>query len=178
MRYFVEDIEDQLIATLKAAPGVTDAVQIDVNTEVRPALFTQQSYIDNVLPKPPFIFIEYRGKSTDDKSRDTAGQVYEHTLRFRFYIGGQSLRSKKDIQRQNWGAYQLLRLVYDNIHGKQPLPETLSSVIPNLSGVDSTATEFNCLSPFLEAGGTDETILVNLPSILVYATDYTVRLLA
>lgn len=178
MRYFVEEIEDQLIATINAAPGVVSKVQVEVNTEVRPAMFTTPGYIDNLIPRCPFVFIEYRGKSTDKGDSDSAGQVYTHTLRFRFYCGAQSLKSKKDAQRQTWGAYSLLRLVYDQIHGKQPLPAGLASVIPGLSGDDSTATGFNPQSPFLEAGGSDEGLLVNLPTLVVYATDYTVRLLA
>ena len=179
MRYFVEDIEDQILATLHAVSGLDSVVQIDVNTAVVPQMFTDPGYVKNLIPQLPFVYLQYMGRSTGMMDLDAAAQQYVHQLKFRFFCGAQNLRAVKDAQRGTYGAYGLLRTVFDAIHGRMPIPNTSPAPIVPLSGVPSITSGFSPFSPLKEAGGSDEQLVVNLPgNIVVYQTDYVVRMIA
>ena len=170
MLYKVEDIEDQLIATLKADSDLS-AVRCTVAThagEVNPRMFLDASLLEGFITQLPFIFIQYQGKRVTERS--ATARVYVHNLRFRFYVGCQSLRAKKEGQRS---AYAMLRSVYDDVHGKIPYASATSgSPLPKLTGVEITSASFNGSFPFVEGASEDEKLIVNLPSIVVYQTDY------
>ena len=44
--------------------------------------------------------------------------------------------------------------------------------LPKLTGVEITSASFNGSFPFVEGASEDEKLIVNLPSIVVYQTDY------
>lgn len=173
MRYNVEDIEDQLIATLKQAAGL-EGVTVDTQvSDIDPRVFQIPEYMEGFVRLLPFVLIRYQGRTAEE--RDAMAQYYTHSVKFRLYVGAQSLRVKKEGQRS---AYAMLRSVYDAVHGYWPLGSTVVSTLPRLAGESIKVAGFSAQSPMLEAGGQDEMLIVNLPSIVVYQTDYRIRLMA
>ena len=73
----------------------------------------------------------------------------------------------------------MMAALYDDIHGKviKSTPQYIPGATP-LSGMAITIPEFNALSPFYESGGKDERLIINLPGIVVYASDFSVRVVA
>lgn len=174
MRYYVENIEDQLIATLVAQSGLTSGVQIKTHQgEIDKQMFFDPAYMQGMVRTLPFVYVEYAGRQTMPYDSDETYTDNIHTLRFRFFVGAQSLRSQQEGSRS---AYAMLRAVYDAIHSKLPYYQTGQTGC--LSGTKITVTGFNACSPFYASTSVDELLLINLPSIVIYATEYNVRLLA
>ncbi len=173
MRYSVAEIEDQLITTLRTALGT--GVQVKTHAgDVSFRTFQDPTLLEGFIHQAPFVYVQYQGKEMTD--RDTNFLVAWHRIRFRFYVGAQSLRTGQDRQR---AAYDILATLYDTIHGRWPTPSTIiEASLPRLSGDPTTQGEFNPKTPLVEAGGRDEALIVNLPQIAVYQTDYTVELMA
>ena len=73
----------------------------------------------------------------------------------------------------------MMAALYDDIHGRVPActPQQLSGYMA-LGGIPITIPEFNPLGPFYESGGQDESLVVNLPGIVVYKSDFSVRIVA
>ncbi len=181
MRYNVSDIEDQIMATLKA-DGSLAGVQIQTHAgEISVRTFTEPSLLEGFIALLPFIFVQYQGrvggeslkgfKPTSDKT------VYFHEIRFRLYVGAESLRATQEAQRLS--AYPMLAAIYDDLHGKLPYADIVANY-PNakLSGAKITTTGFNPGTPLMEAGGADEKLVVILPHLVVYQTDYILTLMA
>ena len=178
MRYNVEDIEDQLLATLVTAftTGTPAALTVNIAThagDVNPMMFQSPAYMEGFVSKLPFVFVQYNGR--ERTGSDSPAQINKHRLTFRFYVGAESLRAKKEAARS---AYAMLRTIYDEIHGHWIKGAVVATGLPSLGGTTITTTGFNPLGPFIEAGGRDEMLIVNLPEIVVYQTDYTVELVA
>ncbi len=175
MRYNIEDIEDQLIATLQADAALYPSCQVKTHAgDVNAQLFMNPALMEGFITQLPFVFIQYQGKELAGK--DAQAMLNIHTLRFRLYIGAQSLRAKQESQRS---AYSMLRLVYDDLHGKWPKGTYDGSTLHTLlEGTSIATTGFTPQGPVMEAGGRDEMLIVNLPQIVVYQTDYTIKLLA
>lgn len=175
MRYNVEDIEDQILTTLTAH---CDLTQVNIRThtgEVNARIFLDDQAASEFIALLPFVLVQYQGKRFT--TSDTAGRMYINELTFRFYIGAQNLRSRQEGQRS---AYAMLRAVFDSIHGKVPLstPQQLTGwqqVGGTLEGPAITTTNFNPQTGILAAPGLDERLIVNLPGVVVYATDYIIR---
>ena len=76
-------------------------------------------------------------------------------------------------------AYDMLSAVYDSLHGKFPKAsaQSLAPEVNQLDGTTITTANFNALSPLYETAGESERLIVNIPSIVVYYTDYSIRLL-
>jgi hypothetical protein len=175
MRYRIQDIEDQIIATLQADTANMTGVQIKSHAgEVNARTFLDPSMLEGFVTQLPFVFIQYQGKRAT--LSDTVRGMYVHELRFRLYVGAQSLRVQQEAQRS---CYAILGAVYDDLHGKKPNSAASQlSVLPALSGNPITTDGFNPQTPLMEAGGEDEKLIVNLPQIKVYYTDYVIRVVA
>jgi hypothetical protein len=175
MRYKISEIEDQLIATLRA--DTTNLMGVNVDTfagQVSSQMFYNPEYMQSFLKILPFCLVSYQGRVGNRV--DSAGKDYEHLLTFRFFVGSQSLRSTQEAVR---GCYDILAALYDDVHAKIVLtsPQQLSTYTA-LSGTALSSSGVHPLSPFFEAGGQDERIVVNVPGIVVFSTDYTLRILA
>jgi hypothetical protein len=177
MRYSVADIEDQIIATIKADTTNFSGVMVDTFAgQINSRMFFDPEYMQGFVQLLPFCLVSYQGRVGEKSGMDSAGKYYTHTLTFRIYTGAQSLRASKESAR---ASYTMLAALFDDLHGKVPAVSTRQ--LPGydeLSGTDITTTEFNVLSPLLETGGQDENIVVNLPGIVCYATDFKIRLSA
>jgi hypothetical protein len=175
MDYHVEDLEDQIIATLKANTDLGGMKQIDTHTgEVSERTFLDPAFSDEFQKKLPCILIQYQGRVERDRNEDAL--VYRHELTFRLFHGASAVRSKREAR--VLGIYPMLRATFDSLHGAWPLysGSTLFSAAKILSGVTITTPNFVVLSPLMEAGGQDERLVVNIPGIIVYQTDYTMAL--
>jgi phage gp37-like protein len=177
MRYRVQDIEDQIIATLEADTTNFSAAMVDTYAgQIDARMFLNPEYMQGFIKLLPFALVSYQGRTAQQWDRDSSGKLYVHTLKFRVFVGDKSLRTTQEAAR---GCYNLLAGVYDDLHGK--VPKSTPQFLPGyttLSGTAITTTEFNCLSCLLETGGTDESLVVNLPGIVVYQADFSVRLVA
>ncbi len=175
MRYSVAQIEDQLLATLREdSTNFGDGVLIDTLAgEVNPQMFFNPEMMQGFIKLLPFVLISYQGRTGE---YDSGGENYTHTLTFRFYTGAQSARMVQEASRNN---YDMMAAIYDDIHGKviKSTPQYIPGATP-LSGQPITIPEFNALSPFYESGGKDERLIVNLPRIVVYASDYSTKVVA
>lgn len=174
MRYELEDIETQLISTLQADAGLASVHVRTHAGEVTALTFLDPKEQEGFVHILPFVFVQYQGKSTAQSDKNSTALIYYHTLRFRFFVGAQTLSDKRGGQLT---AYAMLRAVYDALHGKWANGNAQTRS-PLLSGTQITTSGFNPLSPMLEAGGEDERLVVNLPTICVYQTDYTVKVVA
>ena len=185
MLYNVEDIEDQIIATLKASTFLA-SLNADIRThagELTPANFTRIELGEGVIPRVPLVYVQYQGR-TGVPDRDSSGSVYIHTLNFRLFVGAKSLRTTRETQTA--GCYPMLRAVYGALHGRVPLMDPSiqtqrisqawgflqgSATLPN--GIATVG--FNPQSPMLAKGGTDERLVANVNGLCVYLTDYVIR---
>lgn len=173
MRYHVADIEDQIIATLQADSGLSGVNVATHAGQINAQTFLSPDGINEFIANLPFIYVQYQGRIwiTSDAPR----QTFVHEIRFRLYAGAQGLRDKQEAQR---GVYSFLESIYDDLHGRVPkcTPQLLP-VLPVLGGTAITVSGFNIQRPMMEVEGLDERLIVNLPGIVVYSTDYSVRLL-
>lgn len=177
MRYSVAEIEDQILATLQADTANLSGVNIDTFAgQVNAQMFFNPEYMQGFIRLLPFCFVSYQGRVGQRSDRDSSGRIYIHTLTFRIYTGAKSLRATKDSARN---CYDMLAAIFDDLHGKVPASTTqcLPQLTP-LNGTASSVPEFNALSPLLETGGTDESLVVSLPGIVVYSSDFSVKLVA
>jgi hypothetical protein len=144
--------------------------------QVSPQMFSNPEYMQGFVNLLPFCLIAYQGRVGEKANRDSSGKTYIHTLTFRIYNGAKSGRTTQEAVR---GCYDMLAAVFDALHGKVPVtsPQQLPGYTA-LSGTALTSSEATILSPFYETGGKDENIVINLPGIVVYASDFSVRLLA
>ncbi len=178
MRYKVQDIEDQIVATLRA--DTTNFANVTVDTfagQVSPQMFFNPEYMQGFIRSLPFCLVSYQGRTGTKPDRDSSGKTYIHTLKFRLYTGAQSSRASQESQR---ASYDMLAAIFDDLHGKVPAnsgTQKLPGYTP-LSGIAITTSEFTPMGPLYESGGEDETIIVNLPGIVVFQSDYSIRVLA
>lgn len=157
-----------------------DSTSFECNTyagDLSSNLFMLPEFQEGLIKRLPFVFVQYLGRTTAAKDHTSSLQYYEHILTFRLYVGAKSLRTGQEAAR---GAYDLLAIVYDRLHGKVPYMSS-GQVFPNLpalEGVPITTSQFNPLTVLAETGGADEKLVVNLPSIKVYQTDFRLKLSA
>lgn len=177
MRYSVAEIEDQIIATLQAdTANFSDVMVHTFAGQVNSQMFFNPEYMQGFVAILPFCLVSYQGRIGSKSDRDSSGKTYIHTLTFRIFTGAKALRKTQEAVRS---AYDMLAAIFDDLHAK--IPKMSSQALPAytpLSGTAITTSEFTPLGPLYEAGGTDETIIVNLPGIVVYKSDFSIRLLA
>jgi hypothetical protein len=178
MRYQVKDIEDQIIATLRAdTTNFSGVNMIDTYAgQISPRMFNDPEYMQGFQRILPFVLVSYQGRIGQKTDRDSSWKTYIHTLTFRIFSGAQSARSTQEAVRN---CYDMQAAIYDDLHAKIPkcTPQQLAGYTA-LSGADITTTEFNPLSALFESGGKDESIVINLPGIVVYASDFDIKLMA
>jgi phage gp37-like protein len=144
--------------------------------EIVRQMFGDPQYMQGVVQTIPFVFVEYSGRTTMPPDTDSTYTDNIHTLRFRLFVGASTLRTTKEGARN---AYAMLRSIYDAIHGKMPYSDmTVAEGATVLSGVKIETEGFNALSPFMPSGAQDEVLLINMPKVCIYATEYHVRVLA
>ena len=169
MDYSIQDIEDQILATLDASsdlsgvPSSTHAGQINIQ------MFIDPKYYEGLLPRLPCIFVRYKGRTAT--MRDGIGKIWAHELQWEFYVCSQSLRATKESQRD---CYTMLGAIFDAIAGKWCKATTVSSQLLQLNGTQIANAYFREMSSFLEVGGQDEKLIIQLPVISVYSTSYKV----
>lgn len=174
MRFDRSQIEDQIIATLLANSDI-DQYNVQVTThvgDINPATFLDKVQTEGFIKKLPAIYVQYQGKRkvTADSTKKT---VY-YNLRWRFYVCTQSLRGARGSQ---LSAYRLLNAVYDALHGKIPnAVDNASYVVDKLSG-DAIQTPFTATKPLETPDGEDEKLLVIIPGVVVYQTDFVCQIL-
>ena len=172
MRYSLGDIEKQIESTLKDVPSNEGVLIAPHAGEINLSTFTDATKQEGFIHMLPLIMYQYQGKRRF--TTDSTKKLNVHELRYRFFVGAESLRLLDEAKRN---AYDLLATVYDSIHGHwlntdQPLDRNL----PFLAG--DVMAGVNAISPFMETEGEDERLMVNLPHIVVYYTDYIVRVIA
>lgn len=174
MRYNLEDIEDQILATLSASSGLSGVVIKTHAGEVNMNLFLDPQYYEGVISLIPFVFIRYAGRVAN--AIDDLKTEWKHELKFQLYIATSSLRSRKESQRN---AYALIRACYDALIGRWPnsTAQTLSG-LSLLSGSQITTTNFSCYSPMNEDGGQDERLIIETPKLVLYSSMWTISVLA
>jgi len=177
MRYKVAEIEDQLIATLKADSTNFGGVLVDTHVgQVTPQMFLDPEYMQGFVKLLPFALISYMGRGSQRWDRDSSGKTYVHTITFRFFIGAENLRASKEGARN---CYDMLAALFDDLHAK--VPAITGTPLPgytDLSGSVLTSSEATCLQPLYESGGTDELLILNMPGIVVYQCDFSLRMVA
>jgi len=198
MRYNIEDLESQILATLTQAfldsgallvdTGTLDAQPLDqlqsglpvihVSThvgQISERTFRDPAMMEGFIHLLPFVLIRYAGRRGTAWS--AARRTYKHEVRFRIYVGAKSQFKKREAQ---IGAYAILRYIFDFLHGKQfdASASAMSSDIPKLLGTQITTAEFNEQTTLSEATGNDEQLVVDMPGIVVYQTDWVVELIA
>lgn len=173
MRYDLRELENQIINTLQANTGL-NGVNIRTHTgDLNPAVFYDAQLLEGFTRLLPFIYVQYQGRTK--LITDSTKKTYNWRLRFRLYTGAKSLSEKRMAQ---LSAYQMLSLAYDSLHGKMPKSVANAGwAIPLLDG-DTIQTPFTCMNPLEAPEGENEKLLVNLPSIVCYQSDYFFEVLA
>lgn|SRR5512135_1233097 len=185
MLYNFEEIQDQLVATIKTNSFVTsNKVNVDIHVgEITPRTIFDPDAMEGLVHRTPFIFVQYQGKS-GQVTRDAVAAIYIDSLVFRFFVGAPTASQAKGTQRTY--AAPMLRAIFAAIHGRVPLMDpsvqpqklpfsptlTASAALPN--GI--TTVGFNPQSVMLKPGGQDEKLVFVEKGIVVYSTDYQLRL--
>ena len=175
MRFDRSQIEDQIIATLRANATISDNnVQIATHVgDINPATFLDKVQMEGFIKKLPAIYVQYQGKRK--VQTDSTKQTVYYNLRWRFYVCTQSLRGSRGSQ---LSAYLLLSALYDSLHGKIPNSTDNSAyVVPKLDG-EVIVSPFTAPKPFETPDGEDEKLLVILPGVVVYQSDFVVTVMA
>jgi glycogen debranching enzyme len=180
MRYSVADLEDQILATIKADTTNFSGLKTlrTYAGEINWQTFQNPQKMQGFILLLPFVLVSYQGRTTQrTSSRSSTGDLYIHDVNFRIYVGDTNARQLQEAQR---GAYNLLAAVYDDLHGTMPYsnPQRNPGITRILSGTAITTSEFNPQSTLLESGGEDERLVVSDAGICVYRTDYTIRMMA
>lgn len=171
MRYNLREIEEQIISTLQANTALNGTNIRTHAGDLNPSTFYNEQSLEGLTMLLPFIFIQYTGRRPNVHSGDWV--TYSHIVKFRLYVGSQSLNDKRYAQ---LNCYDMLASVYDSLHGKFPLSlQPLAEDTPVMDG-DKIQTDFTALSPMRGMEGDNERLLVNLPSIAVYSTDYQIEI--
>lgn len=173
MRYDLSAIEEQIIETIKSNENFNN-VSVRTHTgDINPQTFFDEKLKEGFIRTLPFIYVQYNGRKK--VSEDSTKKTVYFQLRFRIYIGAKSLREKREAQLT---AYQMLSYVYDALHGKTPkATDNEGWAIPFLDG-DTITTPFTCSMPIISQDGENEKLLVNIPNIVVYQSDYVLTVMA
>ena len=175
MRYDLAEIENQIIRTMQANNQL-QTIGASIRThagDINPTVFYDQSAQEGFIKTLPFIYVQYNGRTK--RMADSTKKTVVYTLRFRIYTGAKNLRIKRDAQ---LSAYDMLSAIYDSLHGKTPKAiDNAGWAIPMLDG-DTIQTPVTFLSPFEAPEGENEKLLVNIPNIVVYQSDYSIQVIA
>ena len=175
MRYKIAEIEDQILATLEADTANFSGVQVETFAgELNEQMFLDPEYMQGVIRLLPFTFVSYKGRTS--KARDSSGRTWIHTLRFSIFTGAKSFRQTQEASRN---CYDMLSATFDALNAKvlKTDPQQLATYTA-MSGTALTSSGVNVISPFHESGGDDEGLIVAMPAIVVYQSDYLVEMLA
>lgn len=173
MRYYIEELEDQLIEHLQDDGNFADVNVRTYAGDLSGVVFEDPAMYEGLLQKLPCVFIQYLGKKK--LQSDSVKELDIHEPVFRFHIAAQSLRTTKESQR---GAYVILRDLYDSIHGHWFNVDNMLYT-PALDATEITSTRgMRQLEPITESNGSNEILRVHLPRIVVYSTDYVFQVLA
>ena len=177
MRYKISEIEDQIIATLQAdTTNFSEVRVLPFAGQVNPQMFFNPEYMEGAVQLLPFTLVSYQGRTNVKDKRSSDGKTRLHKLRFRLYNGALSGRETKEAVRS---CYNMMAACFDDLQSKVPVtsPQQLACYTA-LSGTALTSTGSTILGPLTSVEGDDEVLVVNLPEIVVYASDYTVELVA
>lgn len=174
MNYKIEDIEDQLIATLRADTNLS-GVTIETHAgQISANYFLNAEYKEGLILRLPIIFVRYSGRTLVES--DSVNWTNQYELHFQFFVCEKSLRSRKEAERS---AYATLRSIYDGIHGHWPYStQALATSLNILTGTQITTSDFIAVTPFITQGGEDEQFVVDLPGLVVYRSDYKIDMIA
>ena len=175
MNYYIPDIESQIISTLRANSNLDNVDTIATHAgEINAQLFLDPQYWEGLIPKLPFIYIRYAGRTAfriDDMSL-----AWRHQIQFQLYVGASSLRTRQESQQS---CYSMLGSIFDALAGYWPYStaQVFPAGVQVLSGTQITTANFEALTPMEEAGGQDEKLLIQLPKVSVYSTSYNLTLI-
>ena len=144
--------------------------------EINEQMFLDPEYMQGVIRLLPFTYVSYKGRTSTERSHDSSGKTWIHTLRFTIFTGAKSFRATQEASRN---CYDMMAATFDALSGKilKTSPQQLATYTV-MSGTALTSTGVNVLSPFYESGGDDEGLIVAMPAIVVYQSDYIVKMLA
>jgi hypothetical protein len=139
-------------------------------------MFFNTEYMQNCVALLPFVLVSYQGRTSSKAKWDSAGKTRIHRLRFRMFIGADTLRTTKEGVRN---AYDMLSAVFDDLQSKVPVtsPQQLPGFTA-MSGTALTSSGVNVQSPLYAQEGADETLIVNLPGVAVYGADFYLDMVA
>lgn len=186
MDYNVEDIEDQVLATLQDQSALTDVEIATHAGEINIHMFTDPEHVEGLIPRAPFIYVRYRGRTNMSTTPESLGRVNRHELQWQIYVAAESLRATQESQRS---CYSMLRGIYDALHGAWPngggTNVPVGSIVLTAAKDATTGNPtpianplFYAMSPLLEAGGLDEKLVIQLPHFAVYSTTYKILMRA
>lgn len=146
MNYSIIQVEDAIITALKAQMPYAKTIET-YGGQLDEA-------IKNLVVLFPAVFVEYEETKWDPEGMyDTHNVTFWKNMTFNIYCGSKNIRSEKETRRKaDIGAYAMLGDVEKALAGK------------NLDLVG-----FQDFLPF------SERMMVNFESLVVYATQYTVR---
>lgn len=177
MRYKVSEIEDQIIATLQADTSNFSTVNVRTFAgQISPQMFFDPALMQGAIALLPFSLVSYQGRTNSkDNKRDSSGKTRIHKLRFRIYNGAQSLRASKEAARN---AYDMIAACFDDLQSKVPV--TSPQQLPGFTALSGTALTAGAvvLTPLISVEGNDETLVINLPGIVVYQSDFEIEMVA
>jgi len=177
MRYHVDEIEDQIIATLEADTTNFSGVTVDTLAgQISAQMFFDPELMQGAKRLLPFALVSYQGRRSEKAlDRDSSGRTWIHTLTFRFFVGAKSLRKTEEAARN---CYDMLAALWDDLTAKVPLtsPQQLTQYTA-LSGTALSAGAV-LISPLYEAGSADEEVVINMPAIVIYRADFNLKIIA
>lgn len=178
MRYKVAEIEDQILATILADTSNFSGLKTlqTFAGQVSAQMFNNPEWMQGFIALLPFVLVSYQGRTSTKADWDSSGKTRLHLIKFRIYTGAQSGRTTKEAVR---GAYDMLGAVFDDLHAKVPV--TSAQQLPGytpLSGTALTSSGVRVLGPLYSNEGNDETLVVNIPGIVVYSSDFFLKMLA
>jgi phage gp37-like protein len=103
----VEDVEDEMIAAIKA--GIPDFLTVETHEPV-----IDEKELSTIIARLPCCFILMQAEVPIEESRLQNGQAVLVDTKFTLLIGTHSLRNKKEGQR---GCYSLLRATRELFEG-------------------------------------------------------------
>jgi len=193
MRLKIEDLEDQIIATLAGGgeeftvdeslsegqdqvdlgvlgktEGLEGVLIKTLTSELNILNMTQTEFNEGYIRRMPFVLINFAG--LQPLQTDSPKKSYQVQVRFRLYIGCKSVRFRREAQLQ---AYFLQRRIFDLLNDKVWKADVrFAPEFERMDGVAITESGFNGWTPLMLANTPQMVVVVNLPGAVVYKMEF------
>ena len=175
MQYVIKELIAQMVYTLKADSAFDGFTVRRHAGEVNILMFQSPEYWRAMISHVPFVFVKYQGKI--GTPMDALKGAWTHEVVFSAYVGTKSLSLESGTESAE-SAETVLAKIFDLWHGRAFYSQqTWASNIPVLSGTQITTSGFKQLRVLQENGGQDERLMIMLPEITIYETQYNARFL-